>query len=160
MRLQNCLGFLRTPNRCRGMRRQKQGYTIVETIIALLLIGISLVGAVTATINHAAYVKSTTHRIIAQGIAQGEIGKLRVLGYGQVLNMVGQSTTTVVIDEGDPERTSDSVVGQMIRTVQTRDLDGNGTTDVLYLQIAIRWNQFGRTHEQRSVSLLTRRNFS
>lgn len=141
------------------MNRRNSGFTILETLIALLLIGISLIGAVSAIINNASYVKATTHRIIAQGIAHGEIGKLRVLGYPQVLAMAGQTTLDVVIDEGAPERTDDSVVGQMVRTVQPRDLDGNGTVDVLYIQIDIEWMEFGRAYEQRSVSLLTKRNF-
>ena len=142
------------------MNRRRDGFTILETTIALLLIAISLIGAVTATMNNAAYVKSTTHRIIAQGIAHGEIGKLRVLGFPHVQHMVGQTTMSVVIDEGDPSRTDDMVVGQMIRTVQPRDLSGNGFTDVFYIQVDIRWTEFGRTYKQRSVSLLTRRNFS
>lgn len=142
------------------MNRRKEGFTILETMIALLLIGISLIGAVSAIINNAAYVKATTHRIIAQGIAHGEIGKLRVLGYPQVLSLAGETEMTVVIDEGDPDRTDDSVVGNLVRTVQPRDLDGSGSIDVLYIQIDIEWTEFGRPYTQRSISLLTKRNFS
>jgi prepilin-type N-terminal cleavage/methylation domain-containing protein len=141
------------------MKRRKSGFTILETMIALLLIGISLVGAVSAIINNAAYVKATTHRIIAQGIAHGEIGKLRVLGYPQVLALMGETQATVVIDEGDPDRTDDSVVGNLVRTVQPRDLDGSGSIDVLYIQIDIEWTEFGRPYTQRSFSLLTKRSF-
>lgn len=140
------------------MARQK-GFTILEALVALLLIAIALIGAVTATINGAAYVKATTHRIIAQGITQGEIGKLRVYGYSNVLPWVGQSTVTVVIDEGDPAKPDDSLSGQMVRTIQALDMDNNGSTDILKLDISLQWQEFGRQYEQKSVSLLTKRSF-
>lgn len=139
--------------------RGQRGFSILEAMVALLIIGIALVGSVVVTINAAGYVKATTHRIIAQGIAQGEIGKLRVLGF-QSVNLLGpQSETSILLDEGSPENPNDAVFATMTRTVLPLDLDGDGTTDLLKLKIAVVWEEFGRPHEQESTSLLTKRSF-
>ena len=137
----------------------QRGFTILEATIALLIIGIALVGSVVAIINGAGYVKATTHRIIAQGIAQGEIGKLRVLGFQAVSGLPAESETPIVIDEGNPNNPNDSVAGSMIRSVQAIDQDGDGQTDLYRLEIAIQWEEFCRSYEQKSTSLLTKRSF-
>ena len=137
----------------------QNGFSLVEALMALLIVGIVLVSGVAATMNGAGYVKATTHRIIAQGIAQGEIGKLRVLGYQQVSAMPAEMEVSLVIDEGDPLESDDSIIGTLTRTIQAIDMNEDGNTDLLRLEITIQWQEFGRQHQQVSTSFLTRRSF-
>jgi len=139
--------------------RSKRGFSIIEALIALFLVGIALSGTVSVMITGASYVKATTHRIIAQGVAQGEIGKLRVYGFSAANAMQGEMQTAIILDEGDPEDPEDALDAVLIRTVQPLDMDGDGSTDLLRLEIQVHWDEFGRAYQQRSTSFLTKRSF-
>ena len=138
------------------MKRQS-GFTILEAMIALLILGVATVGMVTVTMTSARYVKSSTHRIIAQGIAQGEIGKMRILGYTEMEANLPYDYQEFVLDEGDPNRDDDNLEAYLQTYAYPVDMDGDGTADVYSVWAEVYWFEGTRYFFQHSSSYVARR---
>lgn len=93
----------------------KKGLTLVETVIAMMIAAITLVGFLQVCNTSAIMLQNIKYRMRAVNIAQAELEDLMSLGYDGI-NMGAFSPyrrTYVVIDEGLTVSTGDDIIGEM-----------------------------------------------
>ena len=95
--------------------RKKKGLTLVETVIAMVIAAITLVGFLQVCNTSALMLQNIKYRMRAVNIAQAELEELMALGYDGIDIAAFSSfrRTFVVIDEGLTDSADDDIIGEM-----------------------------------------------
>ncbi len=123
---------------------RKKGITLVETLIAMVITAIMLVGFLQACTASAYMLKNIKYRLRAVNIAQDEIESVKAGGFAAVV--VGdQAWLNVLIDEGPTAAPGDDIIGQMRRRI--RNVAG-GPTNGVTITIEVAWNMLGQARQE------------
>lgn len=90
-----------------------EGLTLVETVVAILIAGIVLVGILEMFLLGASRLKMASNRTSAIALAQGELEYLRSKGYDNIDVASDSGAESVIIDEGKTAAVSDDINGTM-----------------------------------------------
>lgn len=123
--------------------KKERGFTLVETVIAMLIATILLAGFLQVCSSSAWLLLSAKYRTRAINIAQAEIEDLKSLGYDgiDVATFTPYRALNIIIDEGPTSSSSDDVIGEMRTTVRNVV---NPPYDGKKIAVEVRWNMWGQ----------------
>jgi len=123
--------------------KKEKGFTLVETVIAMLIATIILAGFLQVCNSSAWLLLSTKYRTRAINIAQAEIEDLKALTYDgiDVVAFTPYRADNIIIDEGPTSSPSDDVIGEMRTTVRNVI---NPPYDGKKIAVEVRWNMWGQ----------------
>lgn len=126
------------------------GFTLIEAAIAILVVGIVLVGALQVCNSSALILKVLKHKLRALNIAQAEIEEIKGLGYDGIslADYTPYKTTYVIIDEGATPSPDDDITGTMKTSVKDIQLTG------YKIVVEMTWNAFDKAQKDVLETIL------
>ncbi|MBL7068974.1 MAG: hypothetical protein ISS34_03880 [Candidatus Omnitrophica bacterium] len=128
-------------------RLGKKGLTFAETVIAILIAAILLVGFLQACTSSALLLRNIKYRVRAVNIAQAEIEDVTALGYSGIdmSEFTGGKQVNVIIDEGVTAASGDDVIGLMTTTVEDAT---SGPDNGRKIVVGISWSMLGQARSE------------
>lgn len=105
-----------------SLSKEKKGLTFMETVVAMMIAAIMLVGFLQVCNSSALMLRNIKYRVRAINIAQAEIEDVSSLGYEGINMALFPRTVDIIIDAGPTQAANDDVRGQMTTTVRNATL--------------------------------------
>lgn len=129
-----------------------KGLTLVETVIAIIIAAITLVGFLQVCNTASLMMTNIKYRMRAVNIAQAELEDLMASGYSNIDTALytPYKKTYVIIDEGLSASSSDDIIGEMRTTArEVTSSPNNGKT----IAVLVIWDVLGE-HKREIIETL------
>lgn len=99
---------------------RKNGFTLIETIIAVLIAGSTFIGFLLVCNMSSIMLKDIKSRVRAINIIQAELEGIKALNYDEidVANFTPYKAVNVIIDYGPTSSPDDDLIGEMRTTIR------------------------------------------
>jgi len=123
--------------------KNKKGLTLVDTVIAMIIAAIILIGFLQICNSSMLALKNVKYRLQAMNIARAEMEAVMSDGYEPNAN--DDNTVSIIIDEGQSASPDDDVLGEMRTIVQEVSSSPNRGNKIV---IEITWAMRGQPRSE------------
>lgn len=127
------------------LERSRSGFSLIENLIAIVLLAIVLSGGVTFYLNGNALIKLGVHKQLVTEMVNNRMEEARAYGYGSLPPSDTPEVLTLALGGLN-----------VIRTVTVTDIDDpvNGITDYKQVEVRAVWTEAGK-NSSRDIALTT-----
>jgi Tfp pilus assembly protein PilV len=127
----------------------ENGITLVENVLALVIIAIVITGLIQLFVIMPVHTKIANHRVCATNLAQAKIEELKALGYAGIItsDYSPPLEEPVIVDSLTLEDPSDDLMG--VRATSVTDI-----TDGKKIMVTVTWSEFNKTLNETVEAVL------
>ena len=126
----------------------KKGFTLIEALIASIIMAIGLCAVVTAIYSQITLLNQDREKIIATLAAQGEIENIRSMPFDNILNLGSSFVASGFIYLNNPSGTI---------SIDSAYSPVSGAADIRRISVTVSWNSIKGTILQRTLTTLVTR---
>jgi len=122
----------------------RRGFTLIETLISIILLSICLTGGMAFYFNSSAIMALTVHKKMAMEIGNQALEKYKEMGYNDLPAATGNWVADTAVTFGEFTVQTRRKITQVV----------NGPPETKQVEFEVKWNEAGQ-QEARTVNLLT-----
>jgi len=131
-----------------GYLSTKKGFTLIEALIASIVMAIGLLAVVTAIYSQITLLNQDREKIIATLAAQEEIENIRSMPFDNILNLDSSFVASGFIYLNNPSGTI---------SIDSAYSPVSGAADIRRISVTVSWNSIKGTVLQRTLTTLVTR---